>query len=159
MTEVPPRQWRATRRGLLAASLAGIGGTAAGCSTAPVPYDSNLAGGIPHAEELPTPTPGADGKTAGIPVASTAEIPVGGGTVFPGDNLVVTQPVAGEFKAFSIVCTHLGCLCDRVANGTINCPCHGSTFSISDGTVVTGPATRPLTPAPITVTEGKITLM
>lgn len=160
MTEEPRQQRRATRRGLLlGAGLAGIGGLAAGCSTAPVPFDSNLAGGIPHDEEMPTPTPGADGKTAGIPLASTSEIPVGGGTIFPADNLVVTQPVAGEFRAFSIVCTHVGCLCDKVANGTINCPCHGSTFSIADGSVVSGPAARPLARAPIAVTGTTITLM
>jgi Rieske Fe-S protein len=147
------------RRALLGASLAGIGGAMAGCSTDPVPYDSNMFGGIPHDEEVPTPTPGPDGKTAGIPVASTADVPVGGGTVFPKDNIVVTQPVADEFKAFSAVCTHVGCLLDKVANGTIDCPCHGSTFRIADGSVVTGPATRPLTSVPITITAGMITLM
>ena len=145
------------RRALLGAGLAGIGGAMAGCSTGPVPYDSNMFGGIPHDEEVPTPGP--DGKTAGIPIASTADIPVGGGTVFLKDNLVVTQPVAGEFKAFSAVCTHVGCLLDKVANGTINCPCHGSSFRIADGGVVTGPATRPLTSVPITITAGMISLM
>jgi Rieske Fe-S protein len=160
MTEEPRQRRSATRRGvLLGAGLTGIGGALAGCSTAPVPFNSNLAGGIPHDEEVPTPTPGPDGKTTGIPIATTSEIPVGGGTIFPEDNLVITQPAVGEFKAFSIVCTHVGCLCDKVADGTIDCPCHGSTFSIADGSVVTGPATRPLTPAPITITNGKITLM
>ncbi len=159
MTE-QPRQPSTARRGLLlGAGLAGLGGALAGCSTAPVPYNANLAGGIPHDEEVPTPTPGPDGKTTGIPIASTRQIPVGSGTIFPGDHLVVTQPVAGEFKAFSIVCTHLGCLCDKVADGTIDCPCHGSTFSITDGAVVTGPATRPLAPVPIIITQGMITLI
>jgi len=161
MTE-EPRQYRraATRRGvLLGAGMAGIGGVLAGCSTAPVPYNSNLVGAIPHDEEVPTPTPAADGETSGILLADTSEIPVGGGKIFPEDNLVVTQPVAGEFKAFSIVCTHVGCLCDKVANGTIDCPCHGSTFTITDGSVVTGPATQPLASEPISVTDSKITLM
>ena len=158
MTE-QSRRPSATRRGLLMGTgLAGIGGMVAGCSTAPVPFNANLLGGIPHDEELPTPTPGPDGRTADIPIASTSEIPVGGGKIFLKDNLVVTQPATGEFRAFSIVCTHVGCLCDKVANGTIDCPCHGSKFNIVDGAVVTGPATQPLTPAPITITNGTITL-
>jgi hypothetical protein len=72
---------------------------------------------------------------------------------------LVTQPVAGEFKAFSAVCAHVGCLLDKVANGAIDCPCHGSTFRIADGGVVTGPATQPLTSVPITITASMITLM
>ncbi len=96
---------------------------------------------------------------SGIRIASTSQIPVGGGKVFTADTLVVTQPAAGEFKAFSAVCSHVGCLCDKVANGTIDCPCHGSTFRISDGSVAAGPATQPLKPVPIAVVDGVITLM
>ncbi len=151
---------RASRRGvLLGAGLVGIGGALVGCSTAPIPFDANMQGGVPHDEDVPSPAQEADGQTASITVASTADIPVGGGTVIGADNLIVTQPVAGEFKAFSAVCPHLGCLCDNVANGTIDCPCHGSTFRISDGSVATGPAQRPLTPVPIKVTNGMITLV
>jgi Rieske Fe-S protein len=152
---------QATRRGvLLAAGLAaGITGAVAGCSVAAVPFDANMQGGIPHDEEVPKPTAAAvNGEVASITVASTAQIPVGGGTVFPDDTLIVTQPVAGEFRAFSAVCPHLGCLCGTVANGTIDCPCHGSTFRISDGSVVTGPAAKPLTSVPIKVVNGMITL-
>jgi Rieske Fe-S protein len=138
--------------------MAGIGGVLAACSTADVPYDANMQGGVPDDEQVPTPTPGADGKTAGIPVADVSEIPLGGGTIFPQDTLVITQPTENEFRAFSIVCTHLGCLCNKVADGTIDCPCHGSTFSIADGSVVHGPATRPLPSQPISVSDGKILL-
>jgi nitrite reductase/ring-hydroxylating ferredoxin subunit len=130
----------------------------AGCSTTAVPFDATDAGTIPHDEEVPTPSQAPDGQAIAIQVASTTDIPVGGGAVIVKDNIVVTQPVAGEFKAFSAVCPHVGCLLDKVANETIDCPCHGSTFRISDGSVVTGPATRPLTPVPITVTDGMITI-
>jgi len=143
----------------MGAGLAGIGGMVAGCSTTAVPLNATDGGAIPHDEEVPTPTVEADGQTAAIEVASTADIPVGGGMVISKANLVITQPVAGEFKAFSSVCPHVGCLIDKVVNGTIDCPCHGSTFRINDGAVVTGPATRPLTPVAITVADGMITLM
>lgn len=158
MTE-EARQWHASRRGvLMGVSLAGIGGAVAGCSTAAVPFNATGGGAIPEDEQVPTPSVAPNGKTIPIQVTSTTAIPLGGGVVVARENIVVTQPVSGEFKAFSAVCTHAGCLLDKVANGTIDCPCHGSTFRISDGSVVTGPATRPLTPVPIRVTNGMITI-
>jgi Rieske Fe-S protein len=159
MTDEDQRHVRTSRRGVLTgAGLAAIGGVVAGCSTTAVPFDATNGGTIPHNEEVPKPTVGADGQAIPIEVASTSDIPVGGGMVISKVNLVVTQPAAGQFKAFSTVCPHVGCLLDKVANGTIDCPCHGSTFRISDGAVVTGPATQPLTPVDITVAGGMISL-
>ena len=87
----------------------------------------------------------------GTPVASTSDIPVGGGNVFAEYDLVVTQPTAGTFAAFSATCTHQSCLVTAVKGGTIDCPCHGSRFAITDGTVSNGPATRPLPARKITI--------
>jgi Rieske Fe-S protein len=67
---------------------------------------------------------------------------------------VVTQPKKGEFKAFSAICTHQGCTVNKVADGTIDCPCHGSKYRITDASVVHGPAPRPLPAKKITV-KGK----
>jgi Rieske Fe-S protein len=61
---------------------------------------------------------------------------VGGGLVVSEHRVVITQPTAGDFRAFSAICTHLGCTVTSVSDGTINCPCHGSRFSIEDGSVV-----------------------
>lgn len=100
----------------------------------------------------------ATGDAGGTALARTADIPEGGGTVFKEDGVVVTQPTAGEFKAFSSTCTHQGCTVRDVADGTINCPCHGSKFHMADGSVAHGPATRPLPSAKIVVSGGEITL-
>lgn len=85
-------------------------------------------------------------------------MPVGGGTIIDADKVVVTQPAEGDFKAFSSICTHQGCPVSSVSDGTINCTCHGSRFSIEDGSVVQGPATRALDGVDITVDGDSITL-
>jgi len=87
-----------------------------------------------------------------------ADIPVGGGKVFEAEKIVVTQPKAGEFKAFSAVCTHKGCTVEKVENGTIDCPCHGSRFDITTGAVKGGPAPAPLPPKTATVSGTSITV-
>ena len=82
---------------------------------------------------------------------AAADIPVGGGKVFDRLKVVITQPTAGDFKAFSAVCTHQGCTVNGVSNGVITCPCHGSTFDIATGAVEQGPATQALPTKSVTV--------
>ncbi|MFJ2093172.1 Rieske (2Fe-2S) protein [Streptomyces sp. NPDC087901] len=100
---------------------------------------------------------GGDGG-GGPVLARTADIPEGGGKVFAEQGVVVTQPAAGEFKAFSSKCTHAGCAVSSVSDGAINCPCHGSKFDVATGAVTTGPATTPLPAAAITVEGDAISL-
>ncbi|MER5363369.1 Rieske (2Fe-2S) protein [Streptomyces sp. NPDC002785] len=99
---------------------------------------------------------GSDGGKAAL--AKTADIPEGGGMIFADRGVVVTQPKAGEFKAFSSKCTHQGCAVSSVSDGTINCPCHDSKFDVATGSVTEGPATEPLPARAITVKGDSITL-
>ncbi|MER5474286.1 Rieske (2Fe-2S) protein [Streptomyces sp. NPDC002685] len=96
--------------------------------------------------------------SSGEELAATSAIPVGGGKIFKDQKVVVTQPAKGDFKAFSAICTHQGCTVNKVADGTIDCPCHGSKFSVEDGAVKAGPAPRPLPAEKITVEGNSIRL-
>ncbi|MEV0301657.1 Rieske (2Fe-2S) protein [Streptomyces prasinus] len=121
--------------------------------------DSTATGGSTNdGEASGNGSGGDDGASAGAALASTADIPEGGGKVFADSKVVVTQPTAGEFKAFSATCTHQGCAVKSVADGVINCPCHNSNFSIADGSVQSGPATKPLPAMEITVSGDAISL-
>jgi Rieske Fe-S protein len=157
-----PHVRAASRRALLAGACAACAAALAGCAR----YDSNnggVAGGAPAQGGPPAqsgaPAQTSTGSSAAGPaspnapavLASTADIPVGGGKILPGQKIVITQPQAGSFDAFTAVCTHQGCLVATVSGGTINCPCHGSKFSIANGSVVNGPATSPLAPVSIRV--------
>lgn len=124
-----------SRKVVLAGAGVGLAAAAvAACSggSAPESSESSDSSGSPAA------SPGAAEAEA---LAPTADVPVGSGVIV--DEIVVTQPAAGEFKGFSAVCTHTGCVLNEIADGTINCPCHGSKFSL-DGEVVNGPAKKPL---------------
>ncbi|MFJ9146365.1 Rieske (2Fe-2S) protein [Streptomyces griseus] len=146
----------ARRRTVLAAGAAGAAALATGCG-------SSDEGGGGDTSGTPTASDGASdgaspGASDGVELAATGDIPVGGGTVFKERKVVVTQPEEGEFKAFSAVCTHASCLVSTVSDGTINCPCHGSRFSITDAAVEAGPAPRPLPAERISVSGGAIRL-
>jgi Rieske Fe-S protein len=106
--------------------------------------------------------PTESGEPSGAPaagaLAATSEVPVGGCAVFSEQKVVLTQPAEGEFKAFSSVCTHQGCTVSAASDGVIPCNCHGSKFSLEDGSVISGPATAPLAEVAITVEGDSITL-
>ncbi|RFU88084.1 Rieske (2Fe-2S) protein [Streptomyces triticagri] len=158
---------RTNRRAVLVAGAAVAGTALTGCG------DSDDGGDTDGTDETTDPTAeptgedspdedepddqeSADGGTDEDALAPTSDIPVGGGKIFAEEKVVVTQPAEGDFKAFSAVCTHQGCVVKSVEGGTINCVCHGSKFSIEDASVESGPATAPLPAEKITVSGDSI---
>lgn len=145
-----------TRRTVVAAAgAAGLTAALAACGS-----DSGSGGGSDGGQDTPAANaserPRDGGGTGGGGLGKASEVPEGGGKVFKEQKVVVTQPKAGEFKAFSAICTHAGCPVSSVEGGTINCPCHGSKFSIQDGSVAGGPAPRSLEEKTVTVENGTL---
>jgi Rieske Fe-S protein len=144
----------ASRRAvLLGAGALGAVGVLAACGnnpTTPAPNGGNTGSGAG------TPPSASSGSAGGA--IKAADIPVGGGKIFTDAKVVVTQPTAGTFKAFSAVCTHQGCVVGTVESGKINCPCHMSQFNIADGSVARGPATTPLPAKQVTASGDTLTV-
>ncbi|NGO69419.1 Rieske (2Fe-2S) protein [Streptomyces boncukensis] len=160
-----------SRRSVLAAAgLAGLAGTLSACGDSDDDSPGEDAQKSPDTQESPESGDDSgdgdedsdggdgDGDEGGAELGQAADIPEGGGQVFKDRKVVVTQPRKGEFKGYSATCTHQGCLVKEVADGTINCACHGSKFDIADGSVRTGPATRSLPTRDVTVRDGTLRL-
>jgi Rieske Fe-S protein len=96
--------------------------------------------------------------SAAVAVGSIAlaDIPVGGGVVVADPPVVITQPTAGDVKAFTAICPHQGCLVSDVSSNEILCACHGSKFSALDGSVIQGPAVEGLSAAAVSVDGTKV---
>jgi Rieske Fe-S protein len=167
-----PGPQSSTRRAVLvtagAAAIAVFGGCATYDQNAPsggAPGDPTSGGsGDPTSGGSGDPTSGGSGApprggVAGAQaVAQTSDIPVGSGKILKDRAVVITQPQAGSFKAFSAICTHQGCQVGEVKDETINCPCHGSAFRVADGSVARGPASRALKAVDIVVDGTEIRL-
>jgi Rieske Fe-S protein len=145
-----------SRRAVLVSACAACAATLAGCAR--YGTSNGLAGspagapayGAPSAGTGSAGTGSAGGSAANV-LATTAEVPVGGGKILTAQKIVITQPQADTFHAFTAICTHQGCIVNSVSGGTINCPCHGSEYSIVNGSVVRGPAPLPLAAVSIKV--------
>ncbi|MEZ0088901.1 Rieske 2Fe-2S domain-containing protein [Streptacidiphilus sp. EB129] len=158
----------ARRTVLAGAGLAGVATVLTACGSGGTSTASSDQGGASAPATGQPPAGGGSsaaagassgsGSGGGTTLAAVADVPVGGGKVFPDQKVVVTQPSAGQFKAFTAICTHAGCTVGSVSDGTINCPCHGSKYHIADGTVAQGPAPAPLAAMSISVNNGEIAL-
>jgi nitrite reductase/ring-hydroxylating ferredoxin subunit len=78
---------------------------------------------------------------------ATGIVPGSGGIVsVRGKKYAVYRDADGMQHVLNARCTHLGCIVSfNAAEHTWECPCHASRFGV-DGTVLSGPATKPLRP-------------
>jgi Rieske Fe-S protein len=137
-----------SRRAVLAAGAAGVTAALTGCAV----YGSETA-------QPPAPATGGSGAPdGGAVLAKVKDLPVGGGKILKEQKVVLTRPDKDTVKAFGIACTHQGCPVTKIADGTINCECHGSRFRIEDGSVAAGPAPKPLPEVPVKVKKGAVRL-
>jgi Rieske Fe-S protein len=154
---------------LRAAGLLGLTGAGAAALGACAEASSGSPPATPAAAETsapasPSPTAAATSSTPSAstakapegPSVATSKVPVGGGVILQNADYVVTQPSKGKYKAFSKICTHQGCPVAAVRNGAIHCNCHGSEYSIKDGSVTNPPAPKSLAETKTTVFEGKV---
>ncbi len=159
IVEPGPAGNRPARRAVLrTAGMLGAGGVGAAalaaCGGSTTPTTSGGGGGGAAA----APSSSSSSSAGGTPFKA-ADVPVGGGVVNADAKVVVTQPTAGAYKAFSAVCTHQGCIVSKVADGTIHCPCHGSQFDISTGAPTSAsPAKKALPAKTATLNGGTVTV-
>ncbi|MFE4357693.1 Rieske 2Fe-2S domain-containing protein [Kitasatospora sp. NPDC056800] len=139
---------RALVDGGIAAVAIGGAGLLTGSLTRTFGRDRTVAPKQSAAPASGAPAPGAPAATAPAPAVPAASVPVGGSAQVKdpatGDAVYIVQPKAGQYCAFSAVCTHAGCAVDAPKNGQLYCPCHGSRFDAATGAVVNGPAVKPL---------------
>jgi Rieske Fe-S protein len=145
----PSRRESLVVAGVAVAGVAGLGA----CGTGEAAVDAAASA----ASSVASSAASAAASAAGDAIAK-AQIPVGGGVVLDNLKVVVTQPTAGDYKAFSAVCPHQGCTVGGVTDGAITCPCHGSQFDIATGAVTKGPATSGLEAKGLSVGADGITL-
>lgn len=116
---------------------------------------------IPVPSASATPAPSASAAAPGEALTSSARVPVGGGLKVKSSRgeIMVVQPTAGKFAAFSTICNHAGCAVSSVTAKSIICECHGSEFSTSNGSVAKGPATQALKQYSVVEKSGAIYLL
>jgi Rieske Fe-S protein len=166
-TSAPTRRTMLRTAGLVALASAGAAALA-GCSadadsgspaTAPAEPAPSAPASASPSDEATSSRPSASkakAKAPSGPSVAASKVPVGGGVILENADYVVTQPSKGSYKAFSKICTHQGCPVSAVLDGIIHCNCHGSEYSIKDGSVTNPPASKPLAESKTTVFEDEV---
>jgi len=137
-----------TRRAVLRSGAA-LGGTLAA---------AGLVAGCGGSSDQAAGEETSSAAEVGAALGAASEVPVGSAVIFADQQVVVAQPKEGEYVAFSTSCTHQGCQVSEVSEAEIICTCHGSHFSIEDGSVLSGPASEPLAGKQVSVESDQLVL-
>lgn len=142
----PGRSEDRTRRAMLVAGTAVLGGLVAGCAAL--------------FRRSPAPARSAEPGSGDLPLARAGDVPVGGGRQVrdpqTGHTDWVLQLQPGQFTAVDATCPHAGCTVNFVsASSGFACPCHGSRFDAA-GKLLGGPATQGLTAVAVKVVADEI---
>jgi Rieske Fe-S protein len=139
------------RRSLLIGTAATAGGALALSACSVSPSGSTTVPAVPGSS-APPGRPFRIGKLSEVNVGSAATGKANGRTV------VIFRPENRKVVAYDATCTHAGCSV-APAGTNFECPCHGSTFNGTDGSVITGPARRPLMPLTAAIDGDWITVV
>jgi cytochrome b6-f complex iron-sulfur subunit len=99
------------------------------------------------------------GGSGRVQIGMAADFPAGQGKVVPVNDkpVIVVNTAQGGLKAFSAICTHLGCIVEwDQRRQFILCPCHDGRFNALNGTVISGPPPAPLPQLALTVEDDAV---
>lgn len=99
------------------------------------------------------------GSGAPVEVGKAEDFGPGSGKIVSVNDkpVIVVNGKAGGLKAFTAICTHLGCIVSWDARkNSIACPCHDGFFNPVTGAVVSGPPPKPLAQYEVIVKDGKV---
>jgi len=100
------------------------------------------------------PSRASAGGSGRVQVGTATDFPAGQGKVVPVNDkpVIVVNTAQGGIKAFSAICTHLGCIVEwDQARQFILCPCHDGRFNPLNGAIISGPQPAPLPELALTV--------
>ncbi len=114
---------------------------------------------VPIIGYLWPPSQQSSGSGGRVLIGATKDLPVGQAKVQPVNDkpVIIVNTAQGGIKAFSAICTHLGCVVEwNQSKQIIVCPCHDGHFNPMTGAVISGPPPAPLPPVRVAVENDQI---
>jgi Rieske Fe-S protein len=140
-----------------ALSLGAIAATLQACGGGNNPNEPSDFGNVPA---MPTLNATVTNGAATLTVDGTTLASAGGAALVNSGlgTMLVVRNDATTISAFTATCTHQQCTINGFAEGAFQCPCHGSRFNASSGSVVRGPAAQGLRKFTATLANGVVSI-